>query len=49
MWSRKLSAFGLEKCAIPQAPGAFCQAERAGTFRILDVYSREVSRPDEGE
>lgn len=46
MWSRKLSAFGLEKCAIPQALGAFCQAERAGTFRILDVYSREVTNRD---
>ena len=46
MWSRKLSAFGLEKCAIPQALGAFCQAERAGTFRILDVYSREVTDRD---
>lgn len=46
MWSRKLSAFGLEKCAIPEALSAVCQAERAGTFQILDVYSRAVTDRD---
>lgn len=46
MWSRKLSFFGLEKCAIPAALNAFCQAERAGTFHILDVYAGAVTDRD---
>lgn len=46
MWSRKLSAFGLEKCGIPAALNAVCQAERAGTFQIFDVYSRAVTDRD---
>lgn len=46
MWSRKLSQFGLEKCGISAALSAFCQAERAGTFQIFDVYGKAVTDRD---
>lgn len=46
MWSRKLSQLGLEKCGISAALSAFCQAERAGTFQIFDVYGKAVTDRD---